>query len=158
MHPSSSGTFPEQTPPPAPPSAASSASASSSSSSIAMPASSPASSMATLSARRERVVFVGQLGTGVSEAALIRHFQRCGTVLSVVRPFHSQGFNKGMPRAFAFVEFAEKRAAECAIKKMDGSTLGGKAITVRTSVDSPSAGQKQPMGFSAAQELQDDTA
>jgi RNA recognition motif-containing protein len=72
-------------------------------------------------------LYIGNLSFSSTEEDLQDTFGRFGTVDSVAVITDRE---TGRPRGFAFVEMAEASAADEAIRKLDGSDLGGRSIRV----------------------------
>jgi RNA recognition motif-containing protein len=72
-------------------------------------------------------IYVGNLPFSSTEADLKNVFGRHGAVASVNIIMDRE---TGRPRGFAFVEMEEARAADDAIRALDGSDLGGRSIKV----------------------------
>jgi cold-inducible RNA-binding protein len=72
-------------------------------------------------------LFVGNLPYQATEEDLRTHFSQFGKPTQIVRPLDRE---TGRARGFAFVEFAERAAAEEAIKKLDGQLLMGRPLAV----------------------------
>ena len=72
-------------------------------------------------------IYVGNLSFQTSQEELQTAFSQYGNVerVNVVTDRDS-----GQPRGFAFVEMTERRDAETAIAQLNGTELGGRAITV----------------------------
>jgi RNA recognition motif-containing protein len=72
-------------------------------------------------------IYVGNLAREVSDEQLREAFQKFGviTTLSVIKDKFS-----GEPRGYAFIEMANKEEGEAAIRGLNGTELGGKALTV----------------------------
>jgi RNA recognition motif-containing protein len=82
-------------------------------------------------------LYVGNLPFSSTEDDLRDLFGRFGSVdsVSVITDRDT-----GRPRGFAFVEMAEASAAAEAIKNLDGSQLGGRAIKVNEAQDKQRGG------------------
>ncbi len=72
-------------------------------------------------------LFVGNLPYQATEEDLRTHFSQFGKPTQIVRPLDRE---TGRARGFAFVEFAERAAAEEAIRKLDGQLLMGRPLAV----------------------------
>ena len=72
-------------------------------------------------------LYVGNLPFSVTETELRELFGRHGSVDSVNVITDRE---TGRPRGFAFVEMSEPSAATDAIKALDGTQLGGRALRV----------------------------
>lgn len=72
-------------------------------------------------------LFVGNLPYQATEEDLRTHFSQFAKPTQIVRPLDRE---TGRARGFAFVEFAERSAAEEAIKKLDGQLLMGRPLAV----------------------------
>ena len=77
-------------------------------------------------------IYVGNLPFSSTEADLKNVFGRHGAVASVSIITDRE---TGRPRGFAFVEMEEARAADDAIRALDGSDLGGRDIKVSEAQD-----------------------
>ena len=77
-------------------------------------------------------IYVGNLPFTSTEDELRALFARHGSVQSVSVITDRE---TGRPRGFAFVEMAEASAAADAIKALDGSQLGGRALRVNEAQD-----------------------
>jgi RNA recognition motif-containing protein len=82
-------------------------------------------------------LYVGNLPFSSTEDDLRELFRRFGRVESVAVITDR---DTGRPRGFAFVEMAEASAAAEAIKNLDGSQLGGRAIKVNEAQDKQRGG------------------
>jgi RNA recognition motif-containing protein len=84
-------------------------------------------------------LYVGNLPFSSTEEDLKDLFARYGTVTSVKVITDRE---TGRPRGFAFVEMSEPSAATDAIKALDGTQLGGRALKVSEAQDKqrPSGG------------------
>lgn len=82
-------------------------------------------------------IYVGNLPFSSSEDELRALFTRHGSVdsVSVVTDRET-----GRPRGFAFVEMADANAAADAIKALDGTQLGGRALRVNEAQDRRAGG------------------
>ena len=82
-------------------------------------------------------LYVGNLPFSVTEAELRDLFGRHGSVdsVSVITDRET-----GRPRGFAFVEMSEPSAATDAIKALDGTQLGGRALKVNEAQDKRGGG------------------
>jgi RNA recognition motif-containing protein len=99
-------------------------------------------------------LFIGNLPYGASEADLRAHFSAVAEPSHVVMPVDRE---TGRPRGFAFVEFAERPAAEEVIKRFDQQLFQGRNLAVseaRAREDRPPPrpgggfGGPRPGGFS----------
>lgn len=72
-------------------------------------------------------LFVGNLPYQATEEDLRTHFSQVGKPTQIVRPLDRE---TGRARGFAFVEFADRSAAEEAIRKLDGQLLMGRPLAV----------------------------
>ncbi|MGH7289292.1 MAG: RNA recognition motif domain-containing protein [Myxococcota bacterium] len=77
-------------------------------------------------------LYVGNLPFSSTEEELRAMFARHGSVESVNVIMDRE---TGRPRGFAFVEMAEPSAAADAIKALDGTQLGGRALKVNEAQD-----------------------
>jgi RNA recognition motif-containing protein len=72
-------------------------------------------------------LFVGNLPYQATEDDLRTHFSQVGQPTQIVRPLDRE---TGRARGFAFVEYADRAAAEDAIKKFDGQLFMGRPLAV----------------------------
>jgi cold-inducible RNA-binding protein len=72
-------------------------------------------------------LFVGNLPYQATEDDLRTHFAQVGEPTQIVRPLDRE---TGRARGFAFVEYAERPAAEEAIKRFDGQLFMGRPLAV----------------------------
>jgi cold-inducible RNA-binding protein len=72
-------------------------------------------------------LFVGNLPYQATEDDLRTHFAQVGAPTQIVRPLDRE---TGRARGFAFVEYAERAAAEEAIKRFDGQLFMGRPLAV----------------------------
>jgi RNA recognition motif-containing protein len=79
-------------------------------------------------------LYVGNLPFSATEEELRELFGRHGSVDSVKVITDRE---TGRPRGFAFVEMSEPSAATDAIRGLDGSQLGGRALKVNEAQDKP---------------------
>jgi RNA recognition motif-containing protein len=79
-------------------------------------------------------LYVGNLSFNATEEELRELFGRHGSVDSVKLITDRE---TGRPRGFAFVEMSEPSAATDAIRALDGSQLGGRALKVNEAQDKP---------------------
>jgi RNA recognition motif-containing protein len=77
-------------------------------------------------------IYVGNLPFTTTEDELRALFARHGVVESVAVIMDRE---TGRPRGFAFVEMSEASAAADAIKALDGTQLGGRALRVNEAQD-----------------------
>ncbi|MDH4064531.1 MAG: hypothetical protein OEW19_09025 [Acidobacteriota bacterium] len=92
-------------------------------------------------------LFVGNLPYQATEDDLRTHFAQVGAPTQIVRPLDRE---TGRARGFAFVEYAERAAAEEAIKRFDGQLFMGRPLAVseaRAREDRGPSGPR-PGGFS----------
>jgi RNA recognition motif-containing protein len=82
-------------------------------------------------------LYVGNLPFSSTEEDLRQLFGRHGSVESVNVITDRE---TGRPRGFAFVEMSEPSAASDAIKALDGTQLGGRALKVNEAMDKPRGG------------------
>jgi RNA recognition motif-containing protein len=82
-------------------------------------------------------LYVGNLPFSVTDDELREIFERHGEVTSVSVISDRE---TGRPRGFGFVEMAEASAAQDAIRGLDGTQLGGRAIRVNEAQDKRSGG------------------
>ena len=74
-------------------------------------------------------IYVGNLPPGFTEHELRHEFIPFGVVLSAVIMNH-QRIGSGQRNGYGFVEMASESEAKVAMKKLNGSTIKGKAINV----------------------------
>jgi RNA recognition motif-containing protein len=88
-------------------------------------------------------IYVGNLPFTSSEDELRALFTRHGSVdsVSVVTDRET-----GRPRGFAFVEMSDANAAADAIKALDGTQLGGRALRVNEAQDRRAGGGDRGFG------------
>jgi cold-inducible RNA-binding protein len=94
-------------------------------------------------------LFVGNLPYQATEEDLRTHFSQVGQPTQIVRPLDRE---TGRARGFAFVEYAERPAAEEAIKKFDGQLFMGRPLAVseaRAREDRGPGGPPRPGGYGA---------
>jgi RNA recognition motif-containing protein len=82
-------------------------------------------------------LYVGNLPFSATEEELSEIFGRHGRVESVSLITDR---DTGRPRGFGFVEMAEASAAADAIRALDGTQLGGRALKVNEAQDKRSGG------------------
>ena len=93
-------------------------------------------------------LFVGNLDYSVNEGELREHFAPVGQPSQVALPVDR---DTGRPRGFAFVEFADASAATEAIRALDGTQLGGRALRVNEAMEkSRSGGDRGGFGRSSS--------
>lgn len=82
-------------------------------------------------------LYVGNLPFSSTEEELRELFERHGSVdsVSVITDRET-----GRPRGFAFVEMSEPSAATDAIRALDGTQLGGRALKVNEAQDKARSG------------------
>ena len=91
-------------------------------------------------------LFVGNLPYQATEDDLRTHFAQVGNPTQIVRPLDRE---TGRARGFAFVEYAERKEAEEAIKKFDGQLFMGRPLAVseaRAREDRGPGGPPRPRG------------
>jgi RNA recognition motif-containing protein len=91
-------------------------------------------------------LFVGNLPYQATEDDLRTHFAQVGNPTQIVRPLDRE---TGRARGFAFVEYAERKEAEEAIKKFDGQLFMGRPLAVseaRAREDRGPGGPPRPGG------------
>ena len=89
---------------------------------------------------------MGNLPYQATEEDLRTHFAQVGAPTQIVRPLDRE---TGRARGFAFVEYAERSAAEEAIKKFDGQLFMGRPLAVseaRAREDRGPGGPPRPGG------------
>jgi RNA recognition motif-containing protein len=89
-------------------------------------------------------LYVGNLPFSTTEDELREIFERHGRVDSVNVITDRE---TGRPRGFGFVEMAEASAATDAIRALDGTQLGGRALKVNEAQDKRSGGGGGGGGF-----------
>ena len=72
-------------------------------------------------------LFVGNLPYQATEDDLRAHFSQVGAPTQIVRPLDRE---TGRARGFAFVEYADRAAAEEVIKRFDGQLFMGRPLAV----------------------------
>lgn len=72
-------------------------------------------------------LFIGNLPYQATEEDLRIHFSAVGEPTQIVRPLDRE---TGRARGFAFVEYADRTAAEAAIKQFDGQLFMGRPLAV----------------------------
>jgi RNA recognition motif-containing protein len=99
--------------------------------------------LARKGARLGKKIYVGNLPFTSSEDELRALFTRHGSVdsVSVVTDRET-----GRPRGFAFVEMSDANAAADAIKALDGTQLGGRALRVNEAQDRRAGGGDRGFG------------
>lgn len=90
-------------------------------------------------------LFVGNLPYQATEDDLRTHFAQVGQPTQIVRPLDRE---TGRARGFAFVEYAERKEAEEAIKKFDGQLFMGRPLAVSEARAREAGGPPRPGGFS----------
>jgi len=91
-------------------------------------------------------LFVGNLPYQATEDDLRTHFAQVGNPTQIVRPLDRE---TGRARGFAFVEYAERKEAEEAVKKFDGQMFMGRPLAVseaRAREDRGPGGPPRPAG------------
>lgn len=82
-------------------------------------------------------LYVGNLPWSCDEAELTTMLSEAGGVVSVSMPTdHATGRRRG----FAFVEMESPEAAQAAITKFDGQTIGSRPIVVNLAREKPPGG------------------
>ena len=79
-------------------------------------------------------LYIGNLPFSATEDELRELFERHGSVDSINVIMDRE---TGRPRGFAFVEMSEASAATNAIRALDGTQLGGRALKVNEAQDKP---------------------
>jgi RNA recognition motif-containing protein len=87
--------------------------------------------------RMSKKLYVGNLPFSSTEEELRELFGRHGSVESVNVITDRE---TGRPRGFAFVEMSEPSAASDAIRALDGTQLGGRALKVNEAQDKRAGG------------------
>ncbi len=93
-------------------------------------------------------LFIGNLPYGATEADLRAHFAPVAAPSHVVMPVDRE---TGRPRGFAFVEFADRTAADEVIRKFDAQPFQGRNLAVseaRAREDRPPGPRPPSGGFS----------
>jgi RNA recognition motif-containing protein len=90
-------------------------------------------------------LFIGNLPYGASEADLRAHFSAVAEPSHIVMPVDRE---TGRPRGFAFVEFAERTAAEEVIKRFDAQPFQGRNLAVSEARAREDRPPPRPGGFS----------
>lgn len=90
-------------------------------------ASSSSSSVAPKSNTR---LFISNLASGVTDAALATLFKPFGRIVALSLIFHTAGPLKGHSKGYAFVEFSKPEEAQRAKTTCEGRKLGGREIGV----------------------------
>ena len=90
-------------------------------------------------------LFIGNLPYGASEADLRVHFSAVAEPSHIVMPVDRE---TGRPRGFAFVEFAERTAAEEVIKRFDAQPFQGRSLAVSEARAREDRPPPRPGGFS----------
>ncbi|KAL4080051.1 hypothetical protein V8B97DRAFT_1914171 [Scleroderma yunnanense] len=85
---------------------------------------------------RDRL-YVGNLGSVVDEYALLQVFSKYGKVSKLDFLFHKSGPNKGKPRGYAFIEFANETDAGKALENTNGKPLRGRKLVVTFAHQAP---------------------
>jgi RNA recognition motif-containing protein len=94
-------------------------------------------------------LFIGNLPYQATEDDLRTHFAQVGEPTQIVRPLDRE---TGRARGFAFVEYADRAAAEAAIKQFDGQLFMGRPLAVseaRAREDRGPGGPPRTGGFGA---------
>ena len=92
-------------------------------------------------------LFIGNLPYGATEADLRAHFAPVAAPSHVVMPVDRE---TGRPRGFAFVEFADRTAADDVIRKFDAQPFQGRNLAVseaRAREDRPPSARPPGGGF-----------
>ena len=89
-------------------------------------------------------LFIGNLPYGASEADLRAHFSAVAEPSHIVMPVDRE---TGRPRGFAFVEFAERTAAEEVIKRFDAQPFQGRSLAVSEARAREDRPPPRPGGF-----------
>ncbi|KAL1730914.1 hypothetical protein EV714DRAFT_283820 [Schizophyllum commune] len=123
----------------------------------------PPSSSTSAPARpllKERL-YVGNLHPTVDEYTLIRLFQRYGKVTRLDFLFHKAGPQRGKPRGYAFVEYANAEEASNALAATHDRLLRGRRLVVTHAQHAPADGasyqhrsQHQPTALSIIKSAQ----
>lgn len=75
-------------------------------------------------------LFIANLTTSVSEHDLLTAFRPFGTLKNLDLVFHKNGPQKGQPRGYAFIEYAESSQAAKAKASLDGKPLRGREMHI----------------------------
>jgi len=89
-------------------------------------------------------LFIGNLPYGASEADLRAHFSAVAEPSHIVMPVDRE---TGRPRGFAFVEYAERAAAEEVIKRFDAQPFQGRSLAVSEARAREDRPPPRPGGF-----------
>ncbi|KAI0052822.1 hypothetical protein FA95DRAFT_1471836, partial [Auriscalpium vulgare] len=98
------------------------------------------SSSAPPSKQRELLqerLYVGNLHPTVDEGTLIQIFAKYGKLARLDFLFHKTGPQKGKPRGFAFVEYADASDADRALAAAHGKVLRGRHLVVTHAHQAP---------------------
>ncbi|KZT50572.1 RNA-binding domain-containing protein [Calocera cornea HHB12733] len=86
---------------------------------------------------RQDRLYVGNLHTSVDEYTLIKAFERFGKITSLDFLFHKVGPQKGKPRGYAFIEYANKDEALKAMITMHDKLVRGRNLVVTFAHQAP---------------------
>ncbi|PWN34984.1 uncharacterized protein FA14DRAFT_160350 [Meira miltonrushii] len=75
-------------------------------------------------------LFIANLTSSVSEHDLLTAFRPYGTLKNLDLVFHKNGPQKGQPKGYAFVEYAEANQAAKAKASLDGKPLRGREMHI----------------------------
>eukprot|EP01067_Filipodium_phascolosomae_P009463 Filipodium_phascolosomae@DN8473_c0_g1_i1.p1 len=75
----------------------------------------------------KRTLFIGNLEWAVTEEEMKKAFEKFGPVRSVHIP---RDYTSKKPQGYGFVKFCDSRHTDSARRRMDGSNLKGRGITV----------------------------
>jgi len=78
--------------------------------------------------RKQRTIYVGNFSRSLTERDLILLCQEYGTIERVHYAWHTAGELKGLPRGFAFVEYASTEDAQRAIDSIQGKEVEGRIL------------------------------
>ena len=78
--------------------------------------------------RKQRTIYVGNFPRSLTERDLILLCQEYGTIERVHYAWHTAGELKGLPRGFAFAEYATTEDAQRAIDSIQGKEVEGRVL------------------------------
>ncbi|KAH8827614.1 hypothetical protein DL96DRAFT_1599656 [Flagelloscypha sp. PMI_526] len=82
-------------------------------------------------------LYIGNLHPAVDEYTLIKLYSQYGKVSHLDFLYHKSGPQKGKPRGFAFVEFANSQDADAALQATNGKLIRGREVTVTYANQAP---------------------
>lgn len=88
-------------------------------------------------------VFVGNLNYRTTKEELTAHLGAAGQIVDVHIPTDRE---TGRPRGFAFVRFSSEEEAAEAIRRFNGSELGGRQLNINAAEDRPRGGPPRDGG------------